>query len=117
LAGPQLIDDRTIVGTNATVFPASFCCREKARISSFLVMTGMVTCCCPDMVAADDPADFVPEAGCTGMAQLMQKYFKYLMSMQKSKRGLQTRVSEFLFLFRSGCCCCSYRTRRERRQR
>jgi hypothetical protein len=33
----------TIVGTKAIFFPASFCCREKARISSLEVKTGMVT--------------------------------------------------------------------------
>jgi hypothetical protein len=73
----QLAADRTMVGTNATVFPDSFCCRAKARISSFLVMTGMVTCCCSAMVAAACAAPAVPEAGYSCCNEVKADQFKH----------------------------------------
>jgi hypothetical protein len=41
--------ERTMVGTNPTVFPAIFCCRENFLMSSLLVNTEMVN----DMFAGD----------------------------------------------------------------
>lgn len=82
---------RTIVGTNATVLPASFCCREKALISALRVKTGTVTCPATAVSAADAMALVV--CGTTNDAFVAEKYHSPG-QVQASQAGVNKRKSQ-----------------------